>query len=276
MATLKSIRKRIISTQSTKKLTHAMKMIASSRMRKAQQRVCTARAYNKELRRILLEIVKEQKEISSFLLNPQEDEKGIVNIFVISSDRGLCGTFNEHLLKKVRATLDKRYRIFVIGKKGRDFFRRNGIEIEKVCAQPDLSKEMNLAIERYRKGEIDEAYIAYNKFQSLGSIEPSIERILPVDLGDFMPVLSVDHICEPGAEEVIERAIKRTMETGFLLAYLESSAAELSARMIAMEMATKNADDLIISLTQVYNKARQATITRDLIDIVGGAEALKR
>lgn len=279
MATLKAIRKRIASTGSTKKLTYAMKMIAASHMRKSQQRVISARVFNKENARILRELIKRAVNTKIPLLNEHEQKTGAVDLFVITSDRGLCGIFNENLLKRTLKFMDEEkeeginFNLYVFGRKGRDFFRKNNIKIEKACET--INDEISLCIDRYLKNEIDGAYITFNRFKNVGSSELSIQRLLPASPPEVQPEYCVDYIYEPNQPAVLDHVINNMIKSNFMLAHLESTAAELSARMVAMDKATKNAEDLIAKLTQQYNKARQASITNELIDIVGGAEALK-
>lgn len=281
MATLKSIRKRIASTKSTQKLTHAMKMIATSRMRRAMSRLLGFRTYNSELLRIVSELLKRYPDIDHPLLKEHDGRSGKTDIFVITSDRGLCGPFNETLLKHVirfmhdKGPRNNGTRLFVLGKKGRDFFRRRDIPVERAFDGTNADQELEAAIERYKSGETDTAYLAYNRFKKGGMPDITLSKLLPARPSDALLEYCVDYIYEPSKGSVVDTAVTKMIRSNFKLAMIESLTAELSARMVAMDKATKNARDLIVRLTMEYNKARQGSITRELIDIVGGAEALK-
>ncbi len=285
MATLKTIRKRISAVKSIEKLTRAMKMVAAARLFKAQRRVIEARTFSAETERILNNILKRGAEVSDPLLQPHET-KAAIDLVVFTSDKGLCGTFNESLLKKVAGFMAEKdganVSLFVIGKKGVSFFNRKKIRVMSEFTmvqdgelQTVLTNTMDSLIERYLSGESDEAVLAYNSFEGIGRFKPTFKTLLPISLSGAEREYGVDYIYEPEVNGVAQWLIRKRLTSSFYLASLESQASELTARMVAMENATKNANDLIQVLTTKYNRARQYAITRELIDIIGGVEALK-
>lgn len=287
MATLKQIRKRISAVKSTKKLTRAMRMIAALRLRKAQGRVLEARLFNSEITRLLSELIKRDAVFKHPLVTEQTDKKEITDVIVFSSDRGLCGTFNEGLLSTVKDYITQKRRLgekvccFVFGKKGRDFFRMHNLPFEKefihvseANAEMILNAEIAMCRERFLSGATDKVVIVFNKFKGVGSFEPVIKRVIPATPPDLEPEYCIDYIYEPSRAGVLNWLVMQMIRSNIYQAYLESSAAEIAARMVAMDKATRNAEELIDGLTMQFNRARQSSITKELIDIVGGAEAL--
>ena len=207
---------------------------------------------------------------------------------VFTSDRGLCGVFNENLLRHAVTFIKEKYeknvrvQTTVLGRKGRDFLRREGVVINKEFINLNenlfaeiMTSELPVLKQRFLSGEVDEIIIAFNKFKGVGSYEPCLHRLFPASPPIIDEEYSIDYIYEPVKQDVIEWLITQGINSRFKMAYFESIAGELSARMVTMDKATKNAEELINSLTTQYNRARQSAITKDLIDIVGGAEALK-
>lgn len=285
MATLKTIRKRISAVKSTEKLTRAMKMVAAARLFKAQRRVIEARAFSTETERILNDILKRWGQIGDPLLQPHEKNTAI-DLVIFTSDKGLCGTFNEAILKETAYFMAEKngvnVSLFVLGKKGVSFFNRKKIKpmseftmVQDGELQNILTNTMDSLIERYLSGESDEAILAYNSYEGIGRFKPIFKTLLPISFSDAGREYGVDHIYEPALSDVAQWLIRKRLMNSFYLASLESQASELTARMIAMENATRNANDLIQALTTKYNRARQYAITRELIDIIGGVEALK-
>lgn len=292
MATLKVIRKRITSVKNTQKITKAMKMVAAAKLRRAQSALLQARPYGVHLKEILSHVAAYVNPENTPLL--KSDHKGKAAILVFSSDRGLCGGFNSNLLRKVNTFLyhegknHESIQIQTIGKKARDFFKARKIDIQKELANVvtgfTFENALELAngmIEDFKNGEFDNFYIAYNGFKSAISQEIRIRKILPLEFEEegkghgeegrgIFPV-----IFEPSAQKVFDEMAPRYIASEIYLAHLESAASELGSRMSAMENATSNAKEMINSLTLVYNRARQATITKELMDIVNGAESLK-
>ena len=290
MATLKTIRKRITSVKNTQKITKAMKMVAAAKLRRAQQAVTAARPYAKSLRGMIAAIASAGSEGSHPLFVLRENPKKIA-VLTFTSNRGLCGGFNSNLLRRVETHLKEishRYEeidVSVIGKKGRDFYRARKRELKDVFLDYATSFPMAEAektakgiAEGYLEGKYDEYFIVYNRFKSALSQEVEIQKLIPLDVGAIResPLQSgFGCLYEPSRMEVLNRVVPKYLAVHLYQAHLESAASELGARMTAMENATSNADDMIGSLTLQYNRLRQAAITRELMDIVNGAEAIK-
>ena len=301
MATLKVIRKRITSVKNTQKITKAMKMVAAAKLRRAQGALLQARPYGVHIKALLTEVSAYVNPENTPFLN--QAPNGKASLLVFSSDRGLCGGFNSNLLRKVNTFLyhegktHESVQVQIVGKKARDFFRARKIDIHKewqgITTGFSFENALEIAQEiltGFQNGDFANFYIAYNGFQSAISQEIRIRKILPLEfhtqphsggegvdatrasmeIAGIFPI-----IFEPSAQELFEHLVPRYIASEIYLAHLESSASELGARMAAMENATSNAKDMINSLTLVYNRARQATITKELMDIVNGAESLK-
>ncbi len=288
MATLKDIRKRIGSVKNTQKITKAMKMVAAAKMRRAQNALMQSRPYTHHLEKILGRLaVRLNEEVSPFL-KPHQPELPAV-LLVLTSDRGLCGGFNSNLLRRVQYFLEvdskkhARVDVQVIGRRGRDFLRTRKVPLQKeitgVSGQFSFANALEMAnevLESYRNGEIGTFYIAYNGFKSAISQEIRIKQVFPLSLdrSDIEESLAMI-IAEPSAPELFDQLLPRAIASEIYLSMLESQTSELGARMSAMENATNNAKEMISLLTLQYNRARQAAITKELMDIVNGAEALK-
>lgn len=282
MATLKSIRKRISSVKSTQKITKAMKMVAAAKLRRAQQAVVHARPYANYLQQIMISMASSQESHPLF----QESLQPTKACFLIyTSNRGLCGGFNSSLLRKVETFLKslshhyKQIDIQMIGKKGRDFYKSKKRSLKDVLLLDALSfeeaKKMALPmIDGFLKGHYDEYYLGYNRFKSALSQEVTIEKLLPIK-AVAKQTTTVDYLFEPSKKDVLETIIPKYVATQIYRAHLESNASELGARMTAMGSATTNAGEMMDKLTLQYNRLRQAAITKELMDIVNGAEAIK-
>lgn len=298
MANLKAIRKRISTVKSTQKITRAMKMVAGARLNRAQQRITTMRPYAITTGKVLREIVQAGAVAGeqSHPLLAQRDEKRALYL-VITSDRGLCGSFNANINKRTEAIWRSSERagevdvqLAIIGRKGRDYFRRRKGPIFHVFenAWDDLGMESARRIARkviapFMRGEVDSIYLVYNQFKSAISQEVMVEPLLPLQNwveGSAAESLGETHrgefIFEPDRGTLLERLVPMYIEITVLRALYESMASELGARMTAMDAATKNASDVIDSLTLQYNRARQAAITTEILEIIGGAEALEQ
>ncbi|MFO1518241.1 MAG: ATP synthase F1 subunit gamma [bacterium] len=287
MATLKVIRKRIGSVKNTQKITKAMKMVSAARLRRAQTALYQARPYEKHLQDLLKRMAAQvNPESSPYLQTPASGNPAAVMVF--SSNRGLCGGFNSNLLRRVQYFLNfetKEYSkvdLMVVGRKGRDFFRSRKVPIEKELNQPEKSTfaaALEVATEilkGYEEGKFSAFYVAYNGFKSAISQEIRIRRILPLELDTTATEAStLPVIYKPSALEIFNQLVPRYVASQIHLAHLESQTSELGARMSAMENATSNAKEMISLLTLQYNRARQALITKELMDIVNGAESLK-
>lgn len=287
MATLKDIRKRINGVENTGKITRAMKMISAIKLRRAQQKMLMARKYDHEVARVLREVLNGSIDINHPLMTERSGEKKKIDLIIITSDRGMCGAFNENLLKHVRSYIaDKvsqgaQVGLYVLGKKGRDHLKRRGYEIKKELVNiseqeiPVYLEKAEIAFgARYLAGDADETVVVYNSFKSAGSQEIVFKRVLPVKADDRTYKYGIEHIYEADKDEIVDYLAKESVMSMLYLAYQESTASEIAARMVSMEKATKNADDLIKALILKMNKVRQGAITNELIEIVSGANSI--
>jgi F-type H+-transporting ATPase subunit gamma len=289
MAGLKAIKRRIVSVKNTRKITRAMKMVAAGRLRRAQQRITELRPYANKTAELIAQVaarVEGDGEESHPLLAKRPERK--VLIVVLTSDRGLAGGFNANISKRAFSlwkSLEaegKQVSFGIVGRKGGDFFRRRNATIAKVFSGvfENLTSAKAGEIGRfiaghYVAGELDAAYLIYNEFKSALTQMVTVERVLPVTPVELPPHASSDYIYEPNRAALLDRLLPMYMEVQSYRALLESVASEHGARMTAMDNATRNASDMIDALTLQYNRARQAAITKELMEIIGGAEALK-
>ena len=288
MPTLLDFRRRIRSVKNTQQITRAMKFVAAARLRRAQEAALAARPYAKELLRVLRSTIRRITEPLHPLLARRPEER--VLVLVLSGERGLAGAFNTNVLRKAheffRANKARQLSVIPVGKKGRDALRKAGFnliaEYVNVLARVEFGavREIsNLVTDLYAKGQIDSVYIIFSEFKTVMSANLTVEKLLPVDPeqvkeGVEEPSSSrVDYIYEQPEEQLLDKLLPRYVESQILRAMLESSAAEHAARMTAMESATKNAGDVIDALTLHMNKVRQATITKEIIEIVSGASS---
>ena len=295
MATLRDIRRRIAAVKSTQKITKAMKMVAAAKLRRAQDAMIAARPYAKTLKKLLQHLsVKVDVTASSYF---QERPIKNVALVVVTSDRGLCGSFNANLIKTVISHINTKYqdqyqsgnlKLICVGKKGFDFFdKRNYKVISKHTGIfgnlnfQHAKKIVSELLEGYNKGDFDKVEIIYNDFKTIAQPKISIEQYLPIipEVSDSTEAAShsqVEYIYEPSSSAILEALLPKHLNFQLWRILLESNAAEQGARMVAMDNATTNASDLMHVLQLSYNKARQASITKELLEIVGGAEALKK
>jgi F-type H+-transporting ATPase subunit gamma len=288
MATLRDIKRRIKAVQSTSKITKAMKMVSAAKFRKAQQRMFELRPYAERMGNILSSLAGgAEGELHPLLVvRPRKN----IEVLIITSDRGLCGAFNTNILKagtKHVAELQKEgfeVSISCVGRKARDYFKRRNVELQKawtgISGKISYANAQEIAgeiIEKYTDETVDEVVLIYNEFKSAIAQKVVIAKLLPLApieaSEETLPVYNF--IYEPTKQEIFSRLVPKNVEIQIFRALIESQASEEAARMAAMENATKSANDMISSLTLQYNKARQATITKELMDIVGGVEALK-
>ena len=289
MATLRDIRRRIRSVQSTQKITRAMKLVAAAKLRRAQERILAARPYATKMAELLGNLVSAAGTDGAPhpLLEQREGPRR--QVVVITADRGLAGAFNaniiRHALVLVREASQADLTLVVVGRKGRDFFRRRSYTIKRTMLgfwdQLAFSHALELAdffIAQYLEGEVDEVHLVYNEFRSVAVQRPVRVQLLPIvgGEGEGSAAEPVDYLYEPGPEAILGDLLPRHVRTQVYRALMESVAGEYGARMTAMEAATKNAKEMIDLLTIQYNKARQEKITKELLDIVGGAEALRQ
>ncbi|MFN2593387.1 MAG: F0F1 ATP synthase subunit gamma [Actinomycetota bacterium] len=284
---LRDIKRRIISVQSTQKITRAMELIASSRIIKAQQRVEAARPYAEEMRKLMAAVAKNAGNIDHPLLKKREGSAK-VGMIVISSDRGLAGAYNSSILRAAERDLGDASgaKIFPVGKKAISYFRFRGYDFEEswqgFSERPgidDARAVARAASQAFSDGEVDEVRLAFTKYKSALTQTPQVQKLIPAsdELDsdeDTDEGQSAGYLFEPDPEEILGLLLPRYVEGAVYQGMLEGAASELSARRRAMKAATDNADEVIENLTRVYNQARQAEITTEIMEVVGGAEAL--
>jgi len=287
MATLKTIRKRIVSTKNTQKITKAMKMVAAAKLRRAQTALVQARPHRELLKGILTRLVADAEAWDHPLI-AKNDEPKKAEILILTSDRGLCGGFNSNLLRRVDhfvrhdGKIYQEIQLTTVGRKGRDYYRAkrlSALEVQSFKTEGlSFEQAQKIAadlVQRFMAKEFDVYYLAYNSFKSAIAQEPTLLPILPLEIAVPTEETPAPMVWEGEKSQLIEQVLARMLATLIYLAALESQASELGSRMSAMENATNNAKDMIASLTLQYNRARQASITKELMDIVNGAESLK-
>ena len=288
MANLRAIRKRISSVKSTQQITRAMKMVSAAKLRRAQDGINAARPYARKMREVVTAVAGRAGSDAHPLLTSREAKR--LALLLVTSDRGLCGSFNSGLTRAVHRFLNEHrgeyeeITLFVVGRKGRDFFRRREVPVRKeylgVLGSVSRHHAERIAddlVGGFLAGEFDEVRIAFNEFRSAISQIVRFEKMFPIALessgktgGD-----EVDYLYEPSREEILAVLLPKYVQTMIFRILLESVAGEHGARMTAMDSATNNSVDMISRLTLQMNRARQATITTELTEIVSGAEALK-
>ena len=290
MATLRDIQRRIKSVQSTQKITKAMKLVAAAKFRRAQERILEARPYAKKMNELLGSLVERAGDITHPLLARRDT--GRKRLVIVTADKGLCGAFNSNILREslrfLRGADEASVTLVVVGKKARDFYRRRQFAVKSELlgfwdrlAYSHAQEIANGVMRDYLAEEVDEVQLMYNEFRSVAVQRPVRQQLLPIqadaesdDKDDAGP--SEEYIYEPGPESILASLLPRAVTTQVYRALMESAAGEYGARMTAMESASKNAREMINVLTIQYNKARQERITKELLDIVGGAEALRQ
>ena len=280
------MRRRIRAVTSTQQITKAMKTVAASKLRRAQDRMVGARPFAQLMLSVLNSLATRVDPDVHPLLMPAVASEAPTLLIVVTADKGLCGGFNSTLLRKAGAFItdaDHEVAMGLIGRKGRDFFVRRGFDVryEDVNLFGNLKythaqSAARAAIEEFTGGSVNGVYLLYNEFKSVMQQRVVIERLLPIprlEPDEPDDVVLADHLFEPAPEEIFEDLLPRHVETQVYRALLESAASEHAARMTAMDAASRNAGEMIDELTLHMNKARQATITRELIEVVSGAEA---
>jgi F-type H+-transporting ATPase subunit gamma len=291
MATLRDIQRRIRSVQSTQKITRAMKLVAAAKLRRAQERILAARPYAGKMSELLGNLVS-AAEGSDGAQHPLLEQRvgPRRQIVIITADKGLAGAFNSNVIRRalelVRQSNTAEVTLVVVGRKARDFYRRRPWTIKRDMigfwdrlAYAHASELADYFMQQYLDGEVDEVHLIYNEFRSVAVQRPVREQLLPIPrkaAGEADAAAAVDYIFEPNPAAILGELLPRHVRTQVFRALMESLAGEYGARMTAMEAATKNAKEMIDVLTIQYNKARQEKITKELLDIVGGAEALKQ
>jgi len=283
MANVRDIRRRIRSAKSIQQITRAMKFVSAARLRKAQDRVIAARPYAQQMLAVLNSVAARVRERSHPLLARRGDEK--IGLLVITADRGLCGGYNTNILRRANEFLVSRpsgsVHLTVLGKRGRDFFRRRTYTIRHeaigVLEKPSLETAAAIArevIEEFEKGVHDQVWLLYNEFKSVVQQRVVVEPLLPIEpLEQTGGETHLEYMFDAPPEKILKKLLPRYVEAQIFRALLEASASEHGARMTAMEAATKNASEMIDDLTLYANKVRQAAITKELIEVVSGAAA---
>ena len=285
------LRRRIRSIQSTKKITRAMELIAASRIVRAQQRVAAARPYSEQITEVIRSLAASGAQLSHPLLTPRPEVRRVAFV-VIAADRGLCGAYNSSVIRAGERALQaevaqgREYSLVLVGRKAVSYFRYRRYRIdaafEGMSDQPTYEDARQVAaavIEPFEAGAIDQVQLAYTQFLSAGTQRVVVRRLVPLDTGAIAEApgeLRADYEFEPDPSEILARLLPRYVEARLFSAMLDAAASEHAARQRAMKSATDNAEDLIVRLTRVMNRARQDSITTEIMEIVGGAEALRQ
>ncbi|MDP5170272.1 MAG: ATP synthase F1 subunit gamma [Bacteroidia bacterium] len=299
MANLKDIRNRMKSVKNTQQVTKAMKMVAAAKLRRAQDRMLQLRPYASKLREIIGNVISvvDAEDIPSRLVEQREVVDNILVVHV-TSNRGLAGAFNTNINKATLAYLQETHadkieqgkvQFVCMGRKGFEFFRKRGFNVngKNFDVFQDLSFDtvnevIDMIFEKFLSGEVDKVYLAFNEFKNVMSQIRRVEPLLPLSVDSLEVVekttestLQSDYLYEPDQAQILSELIPKALRIQIFRAVLESNAAEQGARMVAMDKATENAEDLLKSLRISYNKARQASITNEILEIVAGANALE-
>lgn len=286
MATLRDIRRKIAAVKKTQQITRAMNMVASAKLRGAQERVQAFRPYAEKYGEVGRSVAQRVEPDAHPLLFRRQVRK--VGILLVTADRGLCGSFNTNLIvkaekeAKARASQGQEVCFFLVGRKGRDFFRRQKKDIRQTYVDNrkisyDLAARVaEDIITSYVQEQVDEVLLIYSRFVNVAVQRPQVVSLLPFALPQGQALGGVDYLYEPAPNILLEAILPEQVRVQVFAALLENNTSEQAARMTAMDNATRNCKDMIERLTLVYNKARQAAITKELMDIVGGAEALKK
>ena len=281
MANVRDIRRRIRSAKNIQQITRAMKFVSAARLRKAQERIIAARPYAKQMVAVISSLATRVPEQAHPLLAKRGDDK--IELLVITADRGLCGAYNTNIIRQALEFLnrhsEKQVELNILGKRGRDFFRRRPFPIRheatNVLQKPSFADAAAIAkdlIDEFVKGEKDQVWIVYNEFKSVVSQKIVIEPLLPIERFEHPDdAARLDYIYDEPPEKIFASLLPRYVEAQIFRALLEAAASEQGARMAAMEAATNNAAEMIESLTLYANKVRQAGITKELIEVVSGA-----
>jgi F-type H+-transporting ATPase subunit gamma len=289
MPSLIDLRRRIRAVKSTQQITKAMKMIAASRLKRAQDRVVAARPFAQRMLRVLNSLVSRVDSDAHPLLKMPDQSGAPALLIVVTADRGLCGSFNSNVIKGagqfiVTEGQGREVALGLIGRKGREFFRRRGFDVryEAIGIFQRLqfahaAEIADAAIEEFTSGRVGSVYLVYNEFKSVMTQKLVVERLLPIPRLEVeagtAPAPTVDYIFEPAPEQIFADLLPRHVQVQVYRALLESNAAFFAAQMTAMDAATRNSAEMIENLTLYMNKVRQAAITREIIEVVSGASA---
>lgn len=289
MANLRAIRKRIASVKNTRQITKAMKLVSGAKLKRATEAVIAARPYNRKLRGILDNLLESMEELGHPLFQVREKVER-VKIVVFGSDRGLCGSFNSTINRRLATLIREDYagkevELITVGRKSRDFARRQGYSVVQELTNlapanfSTVARELVVGLVKdFEEGRVDLVVLLYNQFRSVISQEVTAETLVPltppVRKEDAGQTARIDFIYEPSQAAILDALLPQLVTARALQAFLESTASEHGSRMSAMDNATRNASEMIEKLTLEYNRARQAAITKELVEIVSGAEAL--
>lgn len=286
MASLKIIRKRIASVKSTQKITKAMKMVSAAKLRRAQDAALSARPYAEKLTALLHNVAARVEAATHPLLEVRPEER-MVHLLLVTADRGLCGGYNSNLIRKADAFAQERgrehVRLTIVGRRGFDYFRKRAVTIAdkhiNLFGGPsaELARSIGEQLAReYAEGTTDGVYVIYNRFRSALVQVPTLEQLLPITHSSAEDsTATLDYLYEPDVASLLDRLLRQYITVLIHRAFLEAVASEHAARMTAMDSATNNASEMIDRLTLAMNRARQAAITKELMEIIGGSEALR-
>jgi F-type H+-transporting ATPase subunit gamma len=285
MASLKAIRKRIGSVKNTEKITRAMKMVAAAKLRRAEEAAMAARPYAEKLTALLHHVAARVGTAAHPLLQVHPEER-TTHLLLVTSDRGLCGAYNTNLIRKAEAFLAERgadhVRLTIVGRRGYDFFKRRGVTIVdkhiNLFRGPGSALAATLGEQlahEFASGTCDAVYLLYSQFRSALVQVATLEQLLPITPPKEGETAAIDYLYEPDAASLLDRLLRQYVNVLIHRAFLEAIASGHAAQMTAMESATKNASEMIDRLTLDMNRARQASITKELMEIIAGAEALK-
>ncbi len=289
MATLRDIKRKIGAVTKTQSITRAMNMVAAAKLRSTQVKMEGFKSYSEKYKEVITRLTQVAPMEEGFSLLEVREEIKKVHLVVLSSDRGLCGAYNSNLIREVEKFItdanskDQETSLTIVGRKARDYFRKRAVDIKAqyvgVVGKIDYIMARRMAediVSSFTSGETDEVYVFYNRFVSMVRQEPTVEQFLPIK--PEVPeegVSLLEYIYEPSPRLILEQILPKSLNIHLYSSILESEVGEHAARMRAMENATSNCKELITTLTLIFNKTRQAAITRELMDIVGGAEALR-
>jgi len=286
MASLRDIRKRIASVKNTQKITNAMKMVAAAKLRRAEEAVTAARPYSDKMRDVLMSLASRTDPSSHPMLEINDVEK--VLLIEVTADRGLCGGFNANLNRRTEAFVKEmkgkgvQVDLLNVGRKGNDYFRRRDVDIAEkfINVMNNVTMELagdvvEFAVEKFTEGEYQEVYLLFNRFKTAATQILTQRKLLPVSVEEEEGARRREYLYEPSEEELLSEIIPKYVQVQVFTGLLDSVASEQGARMTAMEAATSNAEEMIHKLTLKFNRMRQESITTELMEIVGGAEALK-
>ncbi|MDQ7783228.1 MAG: ATP synthase F1 subunit gamma [Desulfomonilaceae bacterium] len=286
MASLRDIRKRIASVKNTQKITNAMKMVAAAKLRRAEEAIKAGRPFADKMRDVLMSLASRTNPGAHPLMEVRPPKKAL--LILVTADRGLCGAFNSSLVRRAEAFIKEmsakniQVDLVTVGRKGNDYFRRRQVGIPKAFSNVmnnityELAGEIaDAATGKFVEAEYEEVYVLYNSFRTAVTQVQILKKLLPISREEETGPRQTEYLYEPSEEELLEGILPRYVQVQVFTAMLDSVASEHGARMTAMEAATSNAEEMIYKLTLKANRMRQETITTELMEIVGGAEALK-